>query len=286
MPSAPARLSVTDPFDLAERGEDTAASSAGAAPGASDDPLGLNGSDEIVPTRLGDTVHARLAQAITSGRLRPGAPVPSESRIAASFGVSKQIAREAIRELSALGAIHVQQGKTSRIRAVDGTPLARFYRLAVGDGLAGLQQVVELRQLIEPGIAALAAQRRSDDDLVELWGLLADLQAAIGRPVEWIRADMAFHRSLGRISGNRLIGLQFEALEPMIRRMQEQFIRSRGRSPSDWQETWLRHQKVVKAIEAGDAGAAFQAMTDHFERAPVALDELQQLMAGESRPPG
>ena len=60
-------------------------------------------ADGLVPTRLGDTVLARLAGAIADGRLKPGDPMPSEGSIAASFGVSKQIAREAIRELAAMG---------------------------------------------------------------------------------------------------------------------------------------------------------------------------------------
>ena len=59
--------------------------------------------DGLVPTRLGDTVLARLAGAIADGRLKPGDPMPSEASIASSFGVSKQIAREAIRELAAMG---------------------------------------------------------------------------------------------------------------------------------------------------------------------------------------
>jgi GntR family transcriptional repressor for pyruvate dehydrogenase complex len=244
------------------------------------DPLDGIASEGIVPTRLADAVLARLAQAIASGRLKPGDPVPSESRIASAFGVSKQIAREAIRELAALGVIHVQQGKTSRIRAVDGTPLGRFYRLAVGDGIDGLRQVVELRRVIEPGIAALAAERRTSDDIAELRDILTRMHAAIGDASAWIEADAAFHHALGRICGNRLISLQLEALSPVIRRMLEQFNRRHARSVDDWQATWRRHEKVVTAIESGHPDKAFAAMAAHFEQAPAALLALERLMEG------
>lgn len=241
------------------------------------DPLAGIGADEIVPTRLGDAVLARLAGAIANGRLRPGDPVPSEGRIAAAFGVSKQIAREAIRELSALGVIHVQQGKTSRIRAVDGAPLGRLYRLAVGDGVDGLRQVVELRRLLEPGIAALAAERRSAADVAELRALLARMRDAIGDPPRWIPADAAFHHALGRICGNRLIEIQLQALAPVIGRMLEQFNRQ-PRPERDWLATWRRHERVFKAVEQGDPAKASAAMAGHFEHAPVALEELRRLM--------
>ena len=244
----------------------------------------------LVPTRLGDTVLARLAGAIADGRLKPGDPMPSEASIAASFGVSKQIAREAIRELAAMGAVHVQQGKTSRVRAMDGAPLGRFFRLAVGDGVDGLTQAVELRRILEPGIAALAAERRTSDDIATLRAILARMQQAAGDPARWIEADLDFHRAIARISGNRLIELQLEALEPVIRGMMERFNRRTRRTLDDWRQTWQRHERVVRAIERGDAPGgprrAAAAMAAHFEDAPLAIRQVTEagLVASASPP--
>jgi GntR family transcriptional repressor for pyruvate dehydrogenase complex len=235
---------------------------------------------ELVPTRLAETVRARLAAAIADGRLKPGDAMPSEGNIAASFGVSKQIAREAIRELAAMGMVHVQQGKVSRVRAIDGAPLGRFFRLAVGDGVEGLAQAVELRRILEPGIAALAAQRRSDADIAALRAILERMRAATGDPARWIEADLDFHRTIARISGNRLIALQLEALEPVIRGMMERFSRRNRRTSDDWHRTWLRHERVARAIEkgigVGGARRAAAAMDAHFEGAPNALIEVRE----------
>lgn len=238
------------------------------------------GAGDLVPTRLGDTVLARLAAAIADGRLKPGDAMPSEASIAASFGVSKQIAREAIRELAAMGVVHVQQGKVSRVRTIDGAPLGRFFRLAVGDGVEGLAQAVELRRILEPGIAALAAQRRTDADIAGLRAILERMRAAAGDPAQWIEADLDFHRAIARISGNRLIALQLEALEPVIRGMMERFSRRNRRTPEDWHRTWLRHERVARAIEKGTGVGgprrAAAAMTAHFEGAPHALVEVRE----------
>ena len=239
------------------------------------DPLAtLLAQGEVLPTRLGDKVLARLSGAIADGRLKPGDAIPSEASIAAAFGVSKQIAREAIRELAAMGVIHVQQGKTSRVRAVNGAPLGRFFRLAVGDGVEGLVQAVELRRILEPGIAQLAAARRGDEDVAALRAILARMQASFGDVSAWIEGDLDFHRAVAKMSGNRLIELQLEALEPVIRRMMERFNQRNRRTLEDWRQTWARHDKVFRAIEKGRARQAFLAMSAHFDAAATAISEV------------
>src|SRR5215468_11075508 len=108
----------------------------------------LFADEGVAPSRLADTVIERLTQAIVDGRLKPGDRLPSESQIAATFGISKPIAREALRELAALGVIQMQQGKVGRIRAVHSGPLARFFRFAVGRTEQGLLDAVELRRML------------------------------------------------------------------------------------------------------------------------------------------
>lgn len=95
---------------------------------------------DLTPSRLGDAVIERLTAAILEGHLKPGDALPSESQIALTFGVSKPIAREALRELAAMGVVQVQQGKVSRVRAIDSGPLSRFYRFAVARTETGLQE--------------------------------------------------------------------------------------------------------------------------------------------------
>ena len=96
--------------------------------------------------------------------------MPSEARIATSFGVSKPIAREAIRQLAAMGVVHIQQGKPTRVQALDAAPLDRFFRFAVRGSKTGLTEAVELRRMLEPPIARFSAERRSPADLERLAG--------------------------------------------------------------------------------------------------------------------
>lgn len=237
-----------------------------------DDDLFAGG--DVVPIRLGDAVIQRITQAIHDGRLKPGDSLPSESRIAASFGVSKPIAREAIRQLAAMGVVHIQQGKPTRVQALDAAPLDRFYRFAVRGRRNGLTEAVELRRILEPPIAAHAAHRRTESDLEKLELILARMEDALGNVPRWIEADLDFHEAVAASSGNRLLDFQIRGLRPVIREVMEIFNSRETRGPQDWRRTFERHQRVVEAIRAGDAGAASAAMSQHFEAAEAAIAEL------------
>lgn len=237
----------------------------------SDDPFG--GAD-VVPIRLGDAVIQRITQAIQDGRLKPGDALPSESRIAASFGVSKPIAREAIRQLAAMGVVHIQQGKVTRVQALNAAPLDRFFRFAVGGSKAGLIEAVELRRILEPPIAAHSAERRSEADLARLDAIMARMEAALGDVPRWIEADLDFHEAIAASAGNRLLDFQIRGLRPVIRQVMEIFNSREARTEADWRKTYERHVRVIEAIRAGDATAARIAMNKHFEAAEAAIAEI------------
>lgn len=252
-----------------------------------DDPFA---GGDVVPMRLGDAVIQRITQAIHEGRLKPGDSLPSEARIAASFGVSKPIAREAIRQLAAMGVVHIQQGKPTRVQALDAAPLDRFYRFAVRGRANGLTEAVELRRILEPPIAAHSAGRRSAEDIEKLELILARMEDALGNVARWIEADLDFHEAVAASSGNRLLDFQIRGLRPVIREVMEIFNSREARGPKDWQRTFERHVRVVEAIRAGDSVAASAAMDKHFEAAEAAIAELashredQHESRGETRP--
>jgi GntR family transcriptional regulator, transcriptional repressor for pyruvate dehydrogenase complex len=234
----------------------------------------LFGEEDLSPSRLGDAVIERLTQAIVDGRLKPGDPLPSEGQIATMFGISKPIAREALRELAAMGVIQVQQGKVSRVRAIDSGPLERFFRFAVGRTEQGLHDAVELRRMLEPQIAKLAAQRHTEADLTVLRDILARMEATLGDIPRWIEADLAFHAHVAAMSHNALVVLQLKGLEPVVREMMGRFNARAARTKADWRETYRRHLRIAEAIALGGPEAAEWAMHDHFSAADAAIAEI------------
>ncbi len=229
---------------------------------------------DLTPIRLGDAVIERLSSAILDGRLKPGDALPSEGQIATTFGVSKPIAREALRELAAMGVVQVQQGKVSRVRAIDSGPLSRFYRFAMARTERGLQEAVELRRLLEPPIARFAAERRTADELATFRAILARMELALGDVPRWIEADLAFHRHLAVMAHNGLVALQMQGLEPIVREMMEAFNARSARTGVDWRVTFDRHALIADAIAAGDPDASERAVRAHFAAADEAIAEI------------
>jgi len=225
----------------------------------------------LAPVRLADGVLAELSGAILDGRLPEGGALPSEARLAARFGVSKQVVREAIRQLAALGIVEIGQGRATRVVAMTGEPLGRFWRFAVGDTAAGLREAVELRRMLEPQVARLAAERATEDGLIDLAAALARMEAAIADPTHWMQADLDFHATLARLAGNRLVRLQMHGLRPVIERVMQRMNAIATREPADWRTTFERHARVQRAVMARDADAAQAAMLDHFAAAEGAI---------------
>jgi len=228
----------------------------------------------IAPKRLTDGVLAALSAAILDGRLPEGRSLPSEARLAERFGVSKQVVREAIRSLAGLGVLEVFPGRATRVRPLDAEPLSRFWRFAVGDSRTALAEAVELRRLIEPPLARLAAARADDADKAQLRAAYQRMQAALGDVPKWIEADLDFHEAIARAAHNRLALLQVRGLRPVITLVMERFNSRGPRGPAAWRTTLRRHARVLAAIEHSDEDAAQTAMLAHFAAAETAIAEL------------
>jgi GntR family transcriptional repressor for pyruvate dehydrogenase complex len=237
-------------------------------------PEPLFGAQPIAPRRLADGVLAELSAAVLDGRLPEGGRLPSEAGLAQRFGVSKQVVREAIRHLAGLGVLEVFPGRATRVRALDAEPLARFWRFAVGDSRTALAEAVELRRLVEPPLARLAARRANDDDRAALAAAFARMQAALGDVPTWIEADLDFHEAVARAAHNRLALLQVRGLRPVVALVMRRFNDRESRSQAAWRATLRRHARVLAAIDARDAAAAEAAMLAHFAAADAAIAEL------------
>ena len=232
-------------------------------------------SAEFAPSRtLGNILSGQLARAIREGKLAPGDELPSEARLAAAFGVSKQVTREAIRDLAALGVVEVRQGRVARVRKLDVSPLERYFEFAVSGSVRGLAEACEFRLVLEPPIAGLAAIRRTEEGLKQLADCYDRMAAALEDIDSWTEADLDFHETVAGLAANDMLQIQIQALKPTIREVMDQFNHRESRTPDEWRKTLRRHQRIYDAIAAGDPDAATKAMAAHFDAAREAMEEL------------
>jgi GntR family transcriptional repressor for pyruvate dehydrogenase complex len=234
-----------------------------------------------IPSRLADAVSDAIAAALFDGRIAPGEPLPPEGEIAREFGVSKPIAREALRNLTAAGLIFTQQGKVARAKALNGESLERIYGYAVRSSLTRLREANEMRRVIETGIARLAAQRRERAGMAAMQRALDEMQSGLGDPAAFTEADILFHLGLAMATGNSMIRVQMEGMRSVQREVSELFSRRANRSRADWQATIDRHVALFDAIEAGDGERAEQCIAKHYAAADIASLEVAGKLKAE-----
>ena len=231
------------------------------------------------PSRLADGVSDAIAAALFDGRIAPGEPLPAEGEIAREFGVSKPIAREALRQLTAAGLVFTQQGKVARAKALTGEPMDKIYGYAVRSSLKRLREANEMRRVSETGIARLASERRDPEGLLLMQKGLTDMLTSVKNPSGFTAADILFHLGLAVTTGNFMIRVHMESMRSVQREVSELFSRRANRNDADWRTTIARHRAIYDAVAAGDAALAEQTIRDHFDAADIASLEVADKLA-------
>jgi GntR family transcriptional repressor for pyruvate dehydrogenase complex len=127
----------------------------------------------------------------------------------------------------------------------------------------------ELRNILETGIAALAAERRTEQELEELGKLIDEMSNKLGSPDEYAALDLEFHQVLTRCSHNPLFAVILDPFRALLRES-----RRLGAAAPDAQRRSLEvHYRVLDAIRVQDPKAARSAMTEHCHLVALLLEE-------------
>lgn len=211
---------------------------------------------------LSTLVASSITREIAQGRLKPGDQLPTEQALATTFGVSRNVVREAIARLRSEGRIWSQQGRGAFVAdASNATVLTIDYEaLSKADSFRSL---FELRGILEVQAAALAAQRRTDADLKAMKGAMDAMRAAPYGSVAWLKNDLEFHRAVSNATQNAYIG-QF--LVFVSERVRESILAAGNQQGSDdmASTTLGEHERILAAIKARDGDEARAAMQDHL----------------------
>lgn len=229
-------------------------------------PLLIRRHDAIVrPVRSAHGLVTRsIGLGIVRGEFPVGAILPANEELMGRFGVSRTALREALQTLAAKGLIAAKTRIGTRVlaerhwNAFDADILA--WRLEVGLDTRFLRHLFEIRQAIEPSAAALAALRRTDEDLARMADALAGMRGIA--PLDrdgFTDVDLAFHHAVLDASGNpfmRSVGTVIEAA------LAAAFtLSSPVDSPAALASSADQHEAIYRAIERRDPEAASRSMT-------------------------
>jgi DNA-binding GntR family transcriptional regulator len=200
------------------------------------------------PRSVGGLAYDEVRAMIVEGRLPPGGRIP-QAELADALGISRGSVREALRRLAGDGLVEFEVNRGFFVAAL---------------GLDGVLDRLEARLHVEPGIARLAAARRTEDDLAALARAIAAERSARTAAAAH-DASRAFHAALVTATRNDALVRIFDSL--WIADVGRRLLAHRRRQPA-WQESdSAEHEELLHAIEAGDGERAETLMRTHVESA-------------------
>ncbi len=219
-------------------------------------------------TRFG---HPEMVEKIISlirrEKLKPGDRLPPERNLAATFGASRNTIREAIRALIGKGVLESRRGNGTFITQDGVDVLVDQLSGAVARQRQRLKEIFEFRRMLEPEIAAHAANRIRPEDLDFLKLTVFEQERRISSGQDDSQQDREFHLGLARATGNRVLHEVVHILEGIVGE-------SRARGPDKrirQQASIQSHKRIIDALQSGNPKSARQAMVDHLADMAVAM---------------
>lgn len=214
-------------------------------------------------SRLYEQIVQQVEDSIHKGALKSGDQLPPERELAHQFGVSRTAVREAVKALHEKGLVEAYPGRGTFI--TDGTSysvrqsLDRMLKIGQAEGAGYL---AEVREILEPEIAALAATRADEEDLASMREQVAIMDRARKDPEAFIEADLDFHLALAEAAANPLILSLIDSIVGVLREQRMRIFHVEG-GPDRGQ---YHHKRILEAVERRDALGAREAMKAHLRQ--------------------
>jgi len=223
-----------------------------------DEPFGLSLSKPIISIRVYQQIVQEIRDLISQHKLKPGDRLPTEREMAERFRVSRTSIRAAIHTLDALGLIESRQGDGTYVRTNELDALPDTLLMALQSKREAIEEILTARKILEPSIAAQAAQMATPQDIADLEDVIRRHEEKTALNDPGVEEDAQFHRIVARATGNTVVLEVMEVLADVIRESRELLLR--------YQSSHLRrgHREILTALQARDSEAARQAMVRHI----------------------
>jgi GntR family transcriptional regulator, transcriptional repressor for pyruvate dehydrogenase complex len=220
---------------------------------------------------LTDRVAEKLARLVERGEVTPGSRLPTEMDMAARFGVSRTVVREAVARLKYAGVLASRQGSGVYVRQAGARPHFRIDSDPGDASVASVLEIVELRRGIEAEAAALAAERCTRRDLAAIRRAHAALRREEAAGRDGVEQDMELHRAIARASGNRHFPELWDFIGQFLRGAMRATRANESANPGFAADVRAEHQALVDAVARRDPAAARAAAIRHMDRAAARI---------------
>lgn len=210
-----------------------------------------------------DYVTKQIENLIIEEKFKPGDRLPNETMLGESLGVGRSTVRESLRELERMGLIKTVRGAKGGhyISEVGGQVAGDTLRLLLQLKKVTLEELLEARKINESSAAALAAERRNQQDLSDLFQTLEIMERDLDSKSSFVKVNYDFHHIVTRSSKNGVIVVTLQALKDLIYKYFEPI----PAGTDGFKVALQQHRAIYDAIEHQDAAAARMLMVQHLE---------------------
>jgi len=216
-------------------------------------------------TRVSQDIIEQVRDLVTSGRLKPGDRLPSERELSQALSVSRSSVREAVRAMESLGLIEARAGEGTFMASPSGSHGSDPLIASLHQDWSTQHKLFEVRRVIEPDLAALAARRATTEQIERLRAILDDQEAEIARGGTGVKQDTLFHFLMAEATGNEALVRIVDSLMDLLLKTREESLQHDERRV----QSLKQHRSILAAIEARDPRAAERQMRDHIRDVEV-----------------
>ena len=224
--------------------------------------------------RLYEKLADKILELISSGSWKPGYRLPPERELCEAFGVSRTVVREAVKALEARGVLESVAGGGVSVRLADSDMVSRSLQtyMQLSNRVDFEIRLNEVRRVLEVEMVALAAARRTAEEVAKLHEICEKMRAGGQTAKQMAELDFLLHVTLAEATQNDLFKV---LLAPVINQLRDQIILTWEDFPRPVNIVFEQHEGIVAAVENGDAEAGRQAMIKHLAFSRDVLEEIR-----------
>lgn len=207
----------------------------------------------------------QIRELIQAGELHRGERLPSERELCERLGVSRTVVREAIKMLRASGLVKVRLGVGTFIAEEPANILEGTLNYANDQEARKIFDLQQVREVLEPAAAALAAQHAKPEDIQKIEQAILDMERSMQNGYRYVEADKAFHLALAEATQNSILVILVNSIVDLL----QEVMRLAIDSPGAGERSSVYHRRILAAIVARDVDEACSAMTEHMQQAKL-----------------
>jgi GntR family transcriptional repressor for pyruvate dehydrogenase complex len=234
--------------------------------------------------RLSEQVAEQIQSMIIQGKIKQGDRLPPERELAEQLGVSRTVIRESTKVLQERGLVKVLTGSGTYATRVESENVSQSIGLFVRGKKHAFRDLLEIRKMLEIEVAGLAAERATEEDILQLEASLHEMQRALPeicipriKLEEFVQADLLFHQCLAKASKNSLLTILLEPITDLLL----EFRREASSFPGAPERAVAYHQTILEYVRTHDNRKCQATMRDHISN----TEEFLDLMTGNEDGP-